>query len=90
VEVRRVVAPHGPSPPRATRGGGQQGDKPSSPIQKIYSLLFEMCKSQYFADVKAQHERHARKKDTMSVKEIHSCLNLQPPQSPLPLREKKA
>jgi hypothetical protein len=42
-----------------------------------------MCKSQYAADVKAHHERHARKKVTMSVKEIHSHLNLQPPHSPI-------
>jgi hypothetical protein len=42
-----------------------------------------MCKSQYAVDVKAQHERRARKKDTKSVKEIHYHLNLQPPRSPL-------
>jgi hypothetical protein len=42
-----------------------------------------MCKSQPVADVKAQHEKHARKKDTKSVKEIHSHLNLQPPRSPI-------
>jgi hypothetical protein len=32
--------------------------------------------------VNAQHERRAKKKDTKSVKEIHSHLNLQPPHSP--------
>jgi hypothetical protein len=37
--------------------------------------------SQHAADVKAQHERHARRKDTKSVKEIHAQLNLQPPHS---------
>jgi AraC-like DNA-binding protein len=56
-------------------------DKPPSPIQKIFSLLFGMCKSQHTVDVKAQHERHARRKDTKSVKEIHVHLNLQPPRS---------
>jgi hypothetical protein len=45
--------------------------------------MFGMCKSQHAADVKAHHERHARKKATMSVKEIHSHLNLQPPHSPI-------
>jgi hypothetical protein len=33
--------------------------------------------------VKAQHERHVRRKDTKPVKEIHSHLNLQPPRSPI-------
>jgi AraC-like DNA-binding protein len=56
-------------------------DKPTSPIQKIFSLLFGMCKSQHAVDVKAQHERRARRKDTKSVKEIHVHLNLQPPRS---------
>jgi hypothetical protein len=33
--------------------------------------------------VKAQHERHKRKKITKSVKEICTHLNLQPPSSPI-------
>jgi hypothetical protein len=52
VEERRVAAPHS-SPPRAARGRGQQGDKPLSSIQKFFSLLFGMCKSQHVADVRA-------------------------------------
>jgi hypothetical protein len=44
MEEMRAVAPHS-SPPRAVRGRGQQGDKPPSHIQKIFSLLFGMCKS---------------------------------------------
>jgi hypothetical protein len=71
------------SPPRAARRSGQQGDKPTSPIRKKFSLLFLMCKSQHTIDVKAQHERCARRKDTKSMKEIHSHLNLQPPHSPI-------
>jgi hypothetical protein len=35
-----------------------------------------MCKSQHVADVKAQCEWRARKKNTKSIKEIHSHLNL--------------
>jgi hypothetical protein len=46
-----------------------------------FHLLFGMCKSQQSADVKAQHERRARRKDTKSVKEIRAHLNLQPPHS---------
>jgi hypothetical protein len=40
-----------------------------------------MCKSKHAIDVKAQHERHERKKITKSVKEIHTHLDLQPPSS---------
>jgi hypothetical protein len=82
VEESRAASPHS-SPPRAARGRGQPRDKPPSPIQKIFSLLFEMCKSQHAADVRAQHERRERRKITKSVKEIRTHLNLQPPSSPI-------
>jgi hypothetical protein len=75
VDDRRAAAPRS-SPPRATRVRRQQGDKPPSPIRKIFSLLFGMCKSQHVIEVKDQHERRARWKDTKSVKEIHAHLNL--------------
>jgi hypothetical protein len=52
VKERRVAAPRA-SLPRAARGRGQQVDKLTSPIQKIFSILFRMCKSQHAADVKA-------------------------------------
>jgi hypothetical protein len=82
VEDSRAVAPHS-SPPRAARGRGQPRDKPLSHIQKIFSLLFGMCKSQHVIDVKAHHERRERKKITKSIKEIHAHLNLQPSSSPI-------
>jgi hypothetical protein len=41
VENSRAAAPHS-SPPRAARGRGQPKDKPPSPIQKIFSLLFRL------------------------------------------------
>jgi hypothetical protein len=75
MEKRRAAAPHF-SPPRAARGRGQQGEKPLSPIQKMLNLMFGMCRSQHTLDVKAHRERYARKKDTKSMKEIHSHLNL--------------
>jgi hypothetical protein len=78
VEERRAMTPRS-LPPRATRGRGQQGDKPPSPIQKKFRLLFGMCKSQHATDVRAQHERRERRKITKSVKEIRTHLNLQPP-----------
>jgi hypothetical protein len=82
VEERRAATPRS-SPSRAARGRGQQGNKPPSTIQKIFSLLFGMCKSQQAADVRAQHERHERRKITKLVKEIPTHLNLQPPSSPI-------
>jgi hypothetical protein len=82
VEERRAAAPRS-SPPTTARGRGQPRDKPSSPIQKIFSLLFGMCKSQHAANVRAQHERCERRKITKSVKEIRTHLNLQPPSSPI-------
>jgi hypothetical protein len=84
VEDTRALTPHS-SPSRAARGRGQQRDKPLSPIQNIFSLLFGICKSQHVADVKAQHERRERKKISKSVKEIRAPLVLS-----LHLRVKKA
>jgi hypothetical protein len=84
VEDRREAATGQPDspPPRAARSG-QQGENPPSPLQKLFSLIFGIYMSQHVADVKAQHERRAHKKDTKFVKEIHSHLNLQSPRSPI-------
>jgi hypothetical protein len=82
VEDSRAAAPNS-SPPRAARGRGQPRDKPPSPIQKFFSLLFGMCKSQHAADIRAQHERREGRKIIKSVKEIRTHLNLQPPSSPI-------
>jgi hypothetical protein len=75
VEDSRAAAPHS-SPPRAARGRGQLRDKHLSNIQKIFSLLFGMCKSQHATDVRAQHESRERRKITKLVKEIRTHLNL--------------
>jgi hypothetical protein len=75
VEDLRAAALHS-LPPRAARGRGQPRDKPMSPIQKFFSLLFGMCKSHHAADVRAQHERRERRKITKLVKEIRTHLNL--------------
>jgi hypothetical protein len=82
MEDMRAAASHS-SPPSAARGRGQQGNKHSSPIRKIFNLLFGMCKSQHAADVRAQYERHERRKITKLMKEIRAHLNLQPPSSPI-------
>jgi hypothetical protein len=84
VEDRRVAAGQSvSSPPRAASRSGQQGDKPLSPIQKKFSLLFGICMSQHATKVKVLHESRARRKDTMSLKETHAHLNLKPPHSPI-------
>jgi hypothetical protein len=89
VKESRAPAPHF-SPSRAARGRGQPRDKPPSPIQKISSLLFGMCKFQHAADVRAQHERRERRKIIKSVIEIRTHLNLQPLLPSMLLRVKKA
>jgi hypothetical protein len=75
MEESRAGTPYS-SPPRAARGRGQQRDKPPSHIQKKFSLLFGMCKSQHVIDVRAQYERRERRKITKLVKEICTQLNL--------------
>jgi hypothetical protein len=80
-DIRAAVGQPVSSPPWSARRSGQQGDKPLSHIRKKLSLLFGICKPQHTTEVKAQHERRARRKDTKSIKEIHSHLNLQPPRS---------
>jgi hypothetical protein len=89
VDYLRAVATHSSSP-RAARGRGKPRDKPLSPIWKIFSLLFGMCKSQHAADVRAQHERRERRKITKSMKEICTHLNLQPPSFPIAFEDEKA
>jgi hypothetical protein len=78
VEDLRAAAPHS-SLPRAARGRGQPRDKPPSPIQKIFSLLFGMCKSQHAADVRAQHERRERRKNHQISERIMYSLELAAP-----------
>jgi hypothetical protein len=52
VEDTRAAAQNS-SPPMAAIGRGKQRDKPQSPIRKIFSLLFRICKSQHVTNVKA-------------------------------------
>jgi hypothetical protein len=60
-----------------------------SPIQKIISLLFGMCKSQHATNVKAQHEMRARKKYTNQSKKCMLTTICSPLALPLLTREKK-
>jgi hypothetical protein len=52
----------------------------------MFGMIYGLCKSQHAADVRAHHERQARKKDTKSIKQIHSHMNLHPLAHLLPLR----
>jgi hypothetical protein len=56
----------------------------------MLGFIFGMCKSQHAADVRAQHERRARKKATMSIKVVHAHLNLQPLHSPIASEAKES
>jgi hypothetical protein len=62
--MRTAVGQPVSSPLRADRRSGQNGEKALSPMWKIFSLLFGKWKSQHATDVKAQHKRRARRKDT--------------------------
>jgi hypothetical protein len=74
---------HDSSPPRAGRGSGRQSGKPPSSLRMMFGMIYGLCKSQHAADVRAHHERQARKKDTKSLKQMHAHMNLQPPRSPI-------
>ena len=66
--------PHAPSHSSSCRRS------PPSPIRKMFSAIFGMCK-----DIRTyqQKEREARRKDTHTLKQITSRLELDPPRSPL-------
>ena len=51
----------------------------SSPIHKMFSAIFGMCKD---IQVRQQKERDARRKDTWTLKQIAATLELDPPRSP--------
>ena len=66
--------PHAPSHSSSCRRS------PPSPIRKMLSAIFGMCK-----DIRTyqRQEREARRKDTRTLKQIASRLELVPPRSPL-------
>ena len=47
-----------------------------SPIRKLFSAIFGMCKD---SEVQQQKEREARRKDTWTLKQISQNLKLRPP-----------
>ena len=71
---RASPLPHGPSHSSSSHRS------PPSPIHKMFSAIFGMCK-----DIRTcqQKEREARRKDTWTLKQTASRLELDPPRSPL-------
>ena len=53
---------------------------PPSPIRKMFSAIFGMCKD---IQTYQQKEREARRKDTQTLKQIAARLELDPSRSPL-------
>ena len=71
---RASPLPHAPSRSSSHR------HSPPSPIRKMFSAIFGMCKD---IQTYQQKEREARRKDTQTLKQIAARLELDPPRSPL-------
>ena len=73
-----VAAGASPSP-RAPSRSSRRGSPPS-PIRRLFSSIFGTCRD---IQTRQQKEREARRKDTRTLKQIASRLELDPPRSPL-------
>ena len=67
-------------PPRASPHSSSCHGDPPSPIHRVFSSIFGMCRD---IQVRQQKERKARRKDTRTLKQIAGRLELMPPRSPL-------
>ena len=67
-------------PPRAPSRSTSCRGSPLSPIRRLFSSIFGMCRD---IQTRQQKEREARRKDTRTLKQIASRLELDPPRSPL-------
>jgi hypothetical protein len=61
----------------------QQREKSSSPIKKIFELLFDICRSHHAVETRLREERKARKKIQMDMNEVKKALY--PNKTPSPL-----
>ena len=68
-----------PSPRAPSRSSSRRGCPPL-PIHRLFSSIFGMCRD---IQTRQQKEREARRKDTRTLKQIASNLELDPPRSPL-------
>jgi hypothetical protein len=57
-----------------TRGSLQQREKSSSPIKKMFGLLFGMCRSHHTVETRLHEERKARKKLQKDMNEVKKAL----------------
>jgi hypothetical protein len=64
--------------PYAPSRSSPRRHSPPSPIRKMFSAIFGMCKD---IRICQQKEREARRKDTQTLKQIASRLELDPPRS---------
>ena len=67
-------------PPYAPSRSSSRRRSPPSPIRKMFSAIFGMCRD---IQTRQQSEREARRKDTQTLKQIAARLKLEPPRSPL-------
>ena len=67
-------------PPHAPSHFSSCCGSPPSPIRRLFSSIFGMCRD---IQTQQQKEREARRKDTRTLKQIASRLELDPPRSPL-------
>ena len=67
-------------PPRAPSRSSSRHHSPPSPIRKMFSAIFGMCRD---IQTRQQRERDARRKDTRTLEQIAARLELDPPRSPL-------
>jgi len=75
VAGRASPLPHGSHSRSTSRRGS-----PPSPIHRFFSSIFGMCRD---IQVRQQKESEARRKDTLTLKQIAARLKLEPPRSPL-------
>ena len=80
-DAPRSGAPAGASPsPRAPSCSTSRRGSPPLPICRLFSSIFGMCRD---IQTRQQKEREARRKDTRTLKQIASRLELDPPRCPL-------
>jgi hypothetical protein len=65
------------------QSSSQQCEKSSSPIKKIFGLLFGMCRSHHAIETRLHEERKAQKKLQKGMKEVKKGLYSNKTPSPL-------
>jgi hypothetical protein len=89
-QQHKVAEPVRPARPTGQTNLGDQGqssarqrEKPSSPLKKMFGLLFGMCRSHHAVETRLHEERKSRKKLQKDMKEVKFALY--PNRTPFPL-----